>query len=223
MNANKSNIQVPEIMTIEEVAQYLRVSERTIYEWAQKGDIPSGKLGATWRFMRADIDAWVTRRLRERQLQIPDIDFDKVCNLSRVKILPDVVRKEDCLRLLVDALAAAPSARNREEIWKGILHREKLMSTGIGFGLAVPHARLSSIDELAVAVGVCPRGLADYESLDDKPVKLVFMIVAGANQHAHHIRMLSFISARVKQDTIRRRLEEATDPRVFHDTFLKMP
>ena len=52
-----------EIMTIEEVAEYLRVSERTVYDWAQKGQLPGGKLGTTWRFKRTDIEHWVSSRL----------------------------------------------------------------------------------------------------------------------------------------------------------------
>ncbi len=53
----------PEIMTLEEVADYLRISERTVYDWAQKGEIPCGKLGTAWRFKRSDIEAWVDRQL----------------------------------------------------------------------------------------------------------------------------------------------------------------
>ncbi|MDH3982267.1 MAG: helix-turn-helix domain-containing protein, partial [Kiritimatiellaceae bacterium] len=52
-----------EIMTIEEVAAYLRVSERTVYDWAQKGDLPGGKLGTTWRFKHADVENWVNSRI----------------------------------------------------------------------------------------------------------------------------------------------------------------
>ena len=48
-----------EIMTIEDVAKYLRVSERTIYDWAQKGILPGGKIGTTWRFKSADIQPFI--------------------------------------------------------------------------------------------------------------------------------------------------------------------
>ncbi|MDR0513057.1 MAG: helix-turn-helix domain-containing protein, partial [Treponema sp.] len=45
-----------DILTIDEVAKYLRVSERTVYDWAQKGEIPAGKIGTVWRFKRADLE-----------------------------------------------------------------------------------------------------------------------------------------------------------------------
>ena len=46
-----------DILTIEEVANYLRVSERTVYDWAQKGEIPSGKIGTVWRFKKSEIES----------------------------------------------------------------------------------------------------------------------------------------------------------------------
>jgi len=52
-----------DILTIEEVARYLRVSERTVYDWAQKGEIPSGKIGTVWRFKKSEIERWVNERL----------------------------------------------------------------------------------------------------------------------------------------------------------------
>ena len=52
-----------DILTIEEVAKYLRVSERTVYDWAQKGEIPSGKIGTVWRFKKSEIEKWVNKRL----------------------------------------------------------------------------------------------------------------------------------------------------------------
>ena len=47
------------ILTIEEVAKYLRVSDRTVYDWAQKGEIPAGKIGTVWRFKKSEVENWV--------------------------------------------------------------------------------------------------------------------------------------------------------------------
>ena len=51
------------ILTIDEVAKYLRVSERTVYDWAHKGEIPAGKIGTVWRFKKSEIEKWVDHRL----------------------------------------------------------------------------------------------------------------------------------------------------------------
>ena len=52
-----------DILTIEEVASYLRVSDRTVYDWAQKGEIPAGKIGTVWRFKKSEVEKWVNERL----------------------------------------------------------------------------------------------------------------------------------------------------------------
>ena len=62
-----------EILTIEEVAKYLRVSERTVYDWAQKGEIPAGKFGTVWRFMKSEIEKWVSGRLSPQRLNPPHL------------------------------------------------------------------------------------------------------------------------------------------------------
>ena len=54
---------IDDILTIDEVANYLRVSERTVYDWAQKGEIPSGKIGTVWRFKKSEIEKWVNDSL----------------------------------------------------------------------------------------------------------------------------------------------------------------
>ena len=69
-----------DILTIEEVAKYLRVSDRTVYDWAQKGEIPAGKIGTVWRFKKSEVENWVNARLstpnlanKETQIQIKNI------------------------------------------------------------------------------------------------------------------------------------------------------
>lgn len=132
---------------------------------------------------------------------------DRVCFLEEGQ-------KEQALGKLVDVLAASPCIRDKAELAQAILEREKLMSTGIGLGLAVPHVRLESVSELIMAVGISTDGIADYESLDDKPVHLIFMIAAPAGQHAAYLRLLSVISSRAK--ALNGRLLECRDAETFY-------
>lgn len=69
------------------------------------------------------------------------------------------------------------------------------MSTGIGNGIAVPHVRLENIDSPSMALAVCPDGVSDYQSPDNQPVKLVFMVVAGGQQRATHLKILASIGS----------------------------
>lgn len=96
-----------------------------------------------------------------------------------------------------------------EELKKELFYREQLMSTGLSLGLAVPHVRFSGVKSPIVIAGVQPSGIPDYETLDGKPVKIVIMIIAGVDQHKQHIRLLSMIATRLKDDVLRERLLSA--------------
>jgi PTS system nitrogen regulatory IIA component len=130
-----------EILTIEEVAAYLRVSERTVYDWAQKGEIPCGKLGTSWRFKRDEITGWVQKKLSPRIDASTAIStpFGKILSQERTLLFtkPD---KVGALNELVDVCASLPGVRSRKQLIDAILERESLMSTGIGLGVGVPHA-----------------------------------------------------------------------------------
>jgi len=205
----------PDIMTVEEVAAYLRVAERTVYEWAQKGEIPCGKLGASWRFKRSDIDAWVNDRLsREQRAKTLDTDLQYLLRPGQVKFL-NCRHKAEVLENLSAVLAILPGMPGKKEIFESVKKRESLMSTGVGLGLGVPHVRMAGVRELALAVGICRNGLADYDSLDGQPVRLVFLILAGLQQHAEYLRLLAQISGRLKNDQLRESLLQAANAEDF--------
>lgn len=201
-----------EIMTVEEVAKYLRVSERTVYEWAQRGEIPCGKLGSAWRFQRSQVENWVNQRLGNTQSTNAGsaISVASVLTPERTFKL-GASAKQEVLDRLIDALAGAPGVRNADELREGIWHREALMSTGIGLGIGVPHVRLDSVKDLAMAVAVTSQPITDYVALDDEPVRIVFMITGARDQHARYIRLLSAISSRFKDHVLREALLDAPD------------
>jgi PTS system nitrogen regulatory IIA component len=200
-----------DIMTVEEVARYLRVSERTVYEWAQKGEIPAGKLGTTWRFKRSEIERWVDKRLAGGRRAASPHPFAVADVLSSDRIvLLDETRKEPALMRTIDALALSPLVKDRKELVRAIFDREKLMSTGIGLGVAVPHVRLASVGDLVMAVGVSSRPITDYDSLDGQPVRIICMVAAGLNQHAEYIRALAAVSGRLKGPEVRGSVLAAT-------------
>ncbi len=201
-----------EIMTIEEVADYLRISERTVYEWAKKGEIPCGKIGTSWRFKRSEIQKWVDRRLRRPSITTHpfSISLSRVLSAQRCIILKGA-GKFEALNEMIDVLATAPQISNKEELVEAIFSRERLMSTGIGLGIGLPHVRLASVSDIVMAFGVSRKPFADYESLDREPVRIIAMIAAGENQHAEHLRLLSHISTRLKHPETRESLVEARD------------
>ncbi|HOJ34716.1 MAG TPA: PTS sugar transporter subunit IIA [Candidatus Hydrogenedentes bacterium] len=200
-----------EILTLEEVADYLRVSERTVYDWAQKAEIPCGKIGTSWRFRRSDIERWVEERLGSKpQSKEPEpVRLTEVLTPDRV-ILLDTSTKQEALEALIHVLSAAPQVRNKEDLAREVFRRERLMSTGIGKGIAVPHVRLASVDDLVMAAAICPKGISDYESLDGEPVRIILMVAANRDQHAQYLKTLASLCAQLKDDSLRERLLACT-------------
>jgi PTS system nitrogen regulatory IIA component len=198
------------ILTIEEVAKYLRVSERTVYDWAQKGEIPAGKIGTVWRFKKTEIEQWVNDRLSAGKLgsRLIPVQMQTIISPERILFL-HYPSKRDALLALAGNLATAPQIKNSKELAQEILRREELMSTAIGRGIAIPHVRLQSITDLVVSVGISRVNIVDFNPLDDEPVRLLFMIVAAFNQHASYLQTLSFFSSRLKNKDLRDSLIQA--------------
>lgn len=208
--------QQHEILTLEEVADYLRVSERTVYDWAQKAEIPCGKLGTSWRFRRSDIERWVEEKLgRKAGLEAVPIVLRDILPVDRVLVL-DAATKREALDALIDRLAAAPQVRNREDLAREVYRRERLMSTGIGRGIAVPHVRLTSVEDIVMAAGVSKRDIVDYESLDGRPVRIILMVAANRDQHAEYLKTLASLCALLREDSFREQILSSQDPAQVH-------
>ncbi|MBQ3838307.1 MAG: PTS sugar transporter subunit IIA [Treponema sp.] len=194
-----------EILTIEEVAKYLRVSERTVYDWAQKGEIPAGKIGTVWRFKKSEIEKWVNDRLSSSaRLSTPamTVQVKNILSPDRI-IFIEQSSKRDALVELAAALSKAPQVKFAKELETEILKREELMSTAIGRGIAIPHARISSVTDLVMAVGICKNPVLDFETIDDQPVRLLIMIAAAYNQHSYYLQTLSHLSSKLKDTNLR--------------------
>jgi PTS system nitrogen regulatory IIA component len=206
-----------DIMTVQEVAEYLRVSERTIYDWAAKNQIPCGKLGTTWRFKRAEIEQWVDNRLKKQASVGSNLySIADILTPQRV-LLFETKTKKEALERLIEVIAVHPAVKDKNGFAEGIFRREQLMSTGIGLGVAIPHVRLESIKELIMAVGITKTDIEDYDSLDGRPVRILFMVAAGKNQHVQYIKILGAISRLIKDEKMRNALIDSEDPQAVYN------
>ena len=194
-----------DILTIEEVAKYLRVSERTVYDWAQKGEIPAGKIGTVWRFKKSEIEGWVNAHLSSSSKFTSSnfaVQVKNILSPDRIVFLNHSTKRHSLVEL-ANSLCTAPQVKNSEELVSEILKREELMSTAIGRGIAIPHVRLSSVTDLVMAIGICKNPIDDFQPLDDVPVRLLFMIAAAYNQHSYYLQTLSFFSSKLKSQELR--------------------
>ena len=116
--------------------------------------------------------------------------------------------KEEIINELVDLFKDDPRVEDIEKVRSAVLEREKVMSTGVGKGFAIPHGKTNAVKEIIGAFGKIKEGI-DYESLDGNPVNLVFLLVGKYNLISTHIKLLSRISRLMNKDDFRHRLVEA--------------
>lgn len=212
-----------DILTIEEVAKYLRVSERTVYDWAQKGEIPSGKIGTVWRFKKSEIEKWVNERLssggKSNDSEII-VQVKNILSPERI-VFMNHQTKHDSLVRLAQNLATAPQVKDAKELEAEILKREDLMSTSIGRGLAIPHVRLSSVTDLVMSVGISKCDIIGFQPVDEIPVRILFMIAAAYNQHSYYLKTLSFFSSKLKDASLREALLNSESPMDAYNLLIK--
>jgi mannitol/fructose-specific phosphotransferase system IIA component (Ntr-type) len=94
---------------------------------------------------------------------------------------------------------------NMDDLNKALIEREKIMSTGIGLGIAIPHVKISAVQKMAFAIGVSMEGI-QFDSMDGQPVHIIILVVAGEKQHVEYLKLLSSIIAFIKKDGIKERI-----------------
>ncbi|MBC8525879.1 MAG: PTS sugar transporter subunit IIA [Candidatus Cloacimonetes bacterium] len=124
--------------------------------------------------------------------------------------------KDDALRELAEVICTSDKITNKKVFIKKIFEREKLMSTGIGYGIAIPHIRDKSVKDFVIAFGRKKSGL-EYDSIDNKPVNLIFMIGASDKQDKDYVRVLSKIVLRLKNKEFVKQLLEVQNPEKIYD------
>ena len=115
--------------------------------------------------------------------------------------------KTEALDELVNTLIKCGLKLDSAKVIEILQQREKLGSTGIGDGLAIPHGKVSSLDEIVVAFGRSKKGV-DFDSLDDKPVHIFFLLLAPENSVGQHLKALAKISKMLKKANFRQKLIE---------------
>ena len=135
------------------------------------------------------------------------ISLENIIPPERVTLLQSV-EKNGALRELADTIAMAAEVQDADRLLEAIFEREKIMSTGIGLGIAIPHAKIPSVSEFVVALGKSAKGI-EFNSLDGKPVHFVVMIAGPDNQQERYLQLLARITLKLKDSGVRRRLGEA--------------
>lgn len=117
---------------------------------------------------------------------------------------------------LLDRLHTNKKILNREMALEDVLARESYLSTGLENGLAIPHAKTDGVSELIASFGIKKEGI-DFESLDGKPAKLIFLVLSPRDTSGPHIQALAIIARTLKDRQIRERILKAESPEEVAD------
>ncbi|MBI5346327.1 MAG: PTS sugar transporter subunit IIA [Chlamydiae bacterium] len=117
--------------------------------------------------------------------------------------------KNEAILELVDLLVSSQKQLDKKVVYNALWEREKIVSTGIGMQVAIPHAKLSCINNFYIAVGIKKNKGIDWQSLDDSAVKIIFLIIGPQNKQNQYLQILSGITACFKDEFFRRKLLDA--------------
>jgi len=126
--------------------------------------------------------------------------------------------KQDLLQKLVDLLLDGGRVRDAAGLMGELLKREQVMSTGIGGGIAIPHALTNDIENLALVFGRTAAPM-DFQALDGQPVDLVFMLVGPKNASSIYVKLLARVSRVLQNEAFKERLRQATQPAEIMEAF----
>ncbi len=132
--------------------------------------------------------------------------------LDRTALESDLLSREknDVIIELCQFMANLHPVGDPHELIRRILEREKLGSTGIGHGIAIPHCKLPDLDRLYCVFGRCVQG-CDFQSIDGEPARIFFLLVAPENVAGVHLQALAKISRLCQKESFRKRILEAPD------------
>jgi PTS system nitrogen regulatory IIA component len=192
-----------EIMTLSEVAVYLRLAEKTVLRMVHKGQIPCAKVASQWRFLRSMMDDWLIAKMRV----VPQNDLARlienspeVVPLSRLLKAEYVIldirpgTKEDVLHQLVQPLLRSQFIDRGGPFVDKLLERERIVSTAVGKGVAIPHLRNPQENPGGgplLVVGICREG-TDFEALDGEKTHLFFLLCTDSE--VVHLRVLAKVN-----------------------------
>lgn len=120
--------------------------------------------------------------------------------------------RDEAIAGLIDKLEKEQIVKDKEAFLSAILSREQLVSTGIGLGVAIPHAKLDSFDEFFIAIGIAAAPGIEWDSVDGLPVRLIFLIGGPAQEQSRYLKILSALTEAIRCDGFRHDLLFAHHP-----------
>jgi len=132
-----------------------------------------------------------------------------------IKIPLESENKEDVLSELVDVLVSVKQLPHKQAIHEALVEREEVGSTGIGHGVALPHAKCAEVKDICIACGISPNGI-DFDALDREPVYIFFLILAPRSAPGQHLKVMSILTRFLSRSSAREELLKAKNTDDFY-------
>jgi fructose PTS system EIIBC or EIIC component len=126
--------------------------------------------------------------------------------------------KDQIIDAMIDLIAQSPKVADKAKVRTAVFDREQIMSTGVGNGFAIPHGKTDAVNDVVAAFAVTANPI-DYQSLDNRPVRLVFLLVGKESMVGPHIKLLSRISRLMNKEEFRNKLLSAGSRQEILDVF----
>jgi len=133
----------------------------------------------------------------------------------------DTESKKETIKAMIEHARQTGKLTSSQDFEKSIFDREKIVSTGLGLGVAVPHAKIATIEKFFIVAAILSHDV-DWDAIDKRPVRLVFLIGGPDNQQADYLRILAKIVLITKNPALREKLLAATRPEEVVEIFGKM-
>lgn len=131
----------------------------------------------------------------------------------------EVSNRNRALEQMVDLMNEKGIIKDKEALLNTLLQREDAVSTAIGMGIAIPHAKLTQMDRFYVAIGLLKGDGIEWDSLDGTPVKAIFLIIGPEKQQMEYLKILSCLTIAIKKQPLRKQLFQAKCSSEVKDLF----
>ncbi len=137
--------------------------------------------------------------------------LSKFCDEGLVLFNLNASDKNDAIDELIEVISTSNMVKDSALLLKDVKEREDLVTTGVGYGVAFPHAKTRAVKGIIIAFGRSNDGV-DFDAMDHKPVHLIFLIAAPEDAIGAHLNVMARLSFLMKSEDNRKKLMEATSP-----------
>jgi PTS system nitrogen regulatory IIA component len=216
-------------MTLAEVAEYLKLSQKTLLKMVNNKEIPCTKIANQWRFSKIMLDDWLLSKMQVipqndlSRLIEQEYDFVPLSRLVAVETINCDIKartRDEALEELADMAETAHLIKKKTLFLKQLIERENMISTSLDHGVAIPHLRKPSpelVNEPRIIIGISKLGI-DFNSSDGSKCHVFFLLISDSE--LVHLRILSRITQLLRKKTSLERIKGFKKEQEFIEFFM---